>query len=98
MVGQTVRGKGSKGPGCPGEGDPLLQKCPHQASGYGPGPAEVRSQCARRSVARTKGNETGLPWQAEQLGSGRRSLGREKRFMCKYLGEDEGVNFAFQIS
>lgn len=33
VAGQTVRGKGSKGPRCPGEGDPLLQKCPHQASG-----------------------------------------------------------------
>lgn len=60
MAGQTVRGKGSKGPGCPGEGDPLLQQCPHQASGYGPGPAEVRSQCARRSVAWTKANGKAL--------------------------------------
>eukprot|EP00064_Thunnus_orientalis_P019270 superscaffoldBa00004745_g19386 len=50
VAGQTVRGKGSKGPGCPGEGDPLLQQCPHQASGYGPGPAEVRSQCAWSSL------------------------------------------------
>ena len=64
VAGQTVRGKGSKGPGCPGEGDPLLQKCPHQASGYRPGPAEVRSQCARRSVVRTKGNETAQRWQS----------------------------------
>ena len=64
VAGQTVRGKGSKGSGCPGEGDPLLQKCPHQASGYGPGPTEVRSQCAQGSVAWTKGNETGLPWQS----------------------------------
>lgn len=36
--GQTVRGKGSMGPGCPGEGDLLLQKSPHQASSYRPGP------------------------------------------------------------
>lgn len=64
VAGQTVRGKGSKGPGCPGEGDPLLQKCPHQASGYRPGPAEVCSLCAQRSVAWTKGNETALPWQS----------------------------------
>lgn len=34
VAGQTVRGKGSMGPGCPGEGDPLLQKSPHQASSY----------------------------------------------------------------
>lgn len=50
VAGQTVRGKGSKGPGCLGEGEQQLQQCPHQASGYGPG-AEVRSQCAWRSVA-----------------------------------------------
>lgn len=38
MAGQTARGKGSMGPGCPGEGDPVLQKSPHEASGYWPGP------------------------------------------------------------
>ncbi|KAI4820226.1 hypothetical protein KUCAC02_028210 [Chaenocephalus aceratus] len=67
LVGQTVRGKGSKGPGCPGEGDPMLQKCPHQASGYRPGPAEVHSQCAQVS-GMDKGSETGLPWQSSWAG------------------------------
>lgn len=38
VPGQTVRGKGTMGPGCPGEGDPLLQKSPHLASTYRPGP------------------------------------------------------------
>lgn len=37
-AGQTERGKGSIGPGCPGEEEPLLQKSPHQASSSRPGP------------------------------------------------------------
>lgn len=77
MAGQTVRGKGSKGPRCPGEGDPRLQQCSHQASGYGPGPAKVRSQCAQRSAARTKGSGDGCTL-AEQLGPAYGSSGFQK--------------------
>lgn len=64
MAGQTVRGKGSKGPRCPGEKNSQLKQCPHQAPGYGPGLAEVRSQCAQRSVPWTKGGGMVQSWQS----------------------------------
>lgn len=62
-AGQTERGKGSIGPGCPGEEEPLLQKSPHQASSSRPGPLRGVLQSAQRSPAWTKGIGTASPWQ-----------------------------------
>lgn len=74
-AGQTVRGKGSIGPGCLGEVEPLLQKSPHQASSYRPGPLRGVLPVCTEVICMDKREENSLIL-AERLGSGyRRSYG-----------------------
>lgn len=70
-----MRGKGSIGPGCLGEEDPLLQKSLHQASSYRPGPLRgVLPVCTE--VIRMDQREWNSLSLAERTGSGyRRSYG-----------------------
>lgn len=68
-AGQTVRGKGSIGPGCLGEVDPLLQKSPHQASSYRPGPLRGVLPVCTEVICMDKREENSLVL-AERLGSG----------------------------
>lgn len=68
-AGQTVRGKGSMGPGCLGEEDLLLQKSPHQASGWRPGPLRgVLPVCTE--VIRGDKRDWNSPGLAQRLASG----------------------------